>query len=68
MPKVAVLLPGCDLVLLLLLLALLLLPACLQVAEVLVAALRQPAAANKVVEIVSSPSAAEVPEGKWFEV
>lgn len=40
----------------------------LQVAEVLVAALRQPAAANRVVEIVSSPSAAEVPEGKWFEV
>jgi hypothetical protein len=43
---------------------------CMQVAEVLVSALRQPSAANKVVEIVSSPAAAPagLPEDKWFEV
>jgi hypothetical protein len=40
----------------------------LQVANVLVAALRQPGSANQVVEIVSSPSAAEMPEDKWFNV
>lgn len=40
----------------------------LQVAEVLVAALRQPAAANKVVEIVSNPDAPELPEEQWFSV
>lgn len=40
----------------------------LQVAEVMVAALRQPAAANKVVEIVSNPEAAELAEEQWFAV
>jgi len=38
------------------------------VAQVLVAALQQGAADNKVVEIVSSPSKAELPEDKWFAV
>jgi len=38
------------------------------VAQVLVAALRQPAAANKVVEIVSSPNGPELAEEKWFAV
>jgi len=36
------------------------------VAEVLVAALQQDAAQNKVVEIVASPNAPVVPEDKWF--
>jgi len=39
-----------------------------QVAEVLVAALRQPAAGNKVVEIVSSPDGPDLAEDKWFAV
>jgi hypothetical protein len=39
-----------------------------QVAEVLVAALQQPAAANMVLEIVSSPTAPELPQDKWFNV
>lgn len=38
------------------------------VAEVLVAALQQPAAANMVLEIVSSPSAPQLPKEKWFNV
>ncbi|KAF6252548.1 pyridine nucleotide binding protein [Scenedesmus sp. NREL 46B-D3] len=38
------------------------------VAEVLVAALQQPAAANMVLEIVSSPTAPELPQDKWFDV
>jgi hypothetical protein len=37
-----------------------------QVAQVLVAALRQPAAANKVLEIVASPSSPVLPEDKWY--
>jgi hypothetical protein len=40
--------------------------ALLQVAQVMVAALRQPGAANKVVEIVASPSSPDLPEDKWF--
>lgn len=43
-------------------------PCLLQVAEVLVAALQQPAAANMVLEIVSSPSAPQLPKEKWFNV
>jgi hypothetical protein len=39
-----------------------------QVAEVLVAALRQPAAANKVVEIVASRTAPELQADQWFNV
>eukprot|EP00775_Hariotina_reticulata_P003818 gene3818-4076_t len=38
------------------------------VAEVLVAALGQPAAANKVVEIVASRAAPELPGDQWFSV
>ena len=39
-----------------------------QVAQVLVAALSQPAAADKVVEIVSNPSAPQLPQDQWFAV
>lgn len=42
--------------------------AIMQVADVLVASLRQPSAANKVVEIVSSPNGPELPETDWFAV
>jgi hypothetical protein len=40
----------------------------LQVASVLVAALAQPAAANKVVEIVGTPTAPALAADKWFDV
>lgn len=40
----------------------------MQVAAVLVAALRQPLAADKVVEIVAAPDAPELPEDAWFAV
>jgi hypothetical protein len=39
-----------------------------QVAEVLVAALQEPSASGKVVEIVSSPVAPALPRDKWFAV
>jgi hypothetical protein len=39
-----------------------------QVAEVLVAALLDPAARGRVVEIVASPAAAPLPREKWFSV
>jgi hypothetical protein len=38
------------------------------VAEVLVAALQEPSASGKVVEIVSSPVAPALPRDKWFAV
>jgi hypothetical protein len=38
------------------------------VAEVLVAALTEPAAKGKVLEVVSSPSAPPLPRDKWFAV
>lgn len=38
----------------------------MQVAEVMVAALRQPAASDRVVEIVASPAAESLPEDQWF--
>jgi hypothetical protein len=38
------------------------------VAQVLVAALQQGAAADKVLEIVASPTAPELPRDKWFAV
>jgi hypothetical protein len=38
-----------------------------QVAEVLVQALLQPAASNKVVEIVASPTAAATSPDSWFQ-
>jgi hypothetical protein len=40
----------------------------LQVASVLVAALAQPAAVNKVVEIVGTPTAPALAADKWFDV
>jgi hypothetical protein len=40
----------------------------LQVAEVCVEALIQNSGANKVVEIVASPSAPKLPAEKWFDV
>ena len=40
----------------------------LQVAAVCVAALEHAAAADKVVEIVSSPAAPVLPEDRWFAV